>query len=101
MVLNYFLPMVTLAGTYARISWELWVSRTIGEAVPMQAERIRSKRKVSGREYDLFCDRSCSAAIHNCFFSLVVSRFMGSAVFCLGLNKFRGVTELFLAFSQD
>ena len=47
MVLNYFLPMVTLAGTYARISWELWVSRTIGEAVPMQAERIRSKRKVS------------------------------------------------------
>nr|KAG5690705.1 hypothetical protein BaRGS_005068 [Batillaria attramentaria] len=46
MVLNYFLPMVTLACTYVRISWELWISKTIGEAVPMQAERIRSKRKV-------------------------------------------------------
>ncbi|XP_070188358.1 tachykinin-like peptides receptor 99D [Littorina saxatilis] len=47
MVLNYFLPMVILTVTYSRISWELWVSRTIGEAVSMQAERIRSKRKVS------------------------------------------------------
>ncbi|KAL8588608.1 hypothetical protein ACOMHN_067461 [Nucella lapillus] len=46
MVLNYFLPIITLAATYARISWELWIGRTIGEAVPMQAERIRSKRKV-------------------------------------------------------
>ncbi|XP_070188356.1 tachykinin-like peptides receptor 99D [Littorina saxatilis] len=46
MVLNYFLPMVILTVTYSRISWELWVSRTIGEAVSMQAERIRSKRKV-------------------------------------------------------
>ncbi|KAH9495292.1 Tachykinin-like peptides receptor 99D [Bulinus truncatus] len=46
MVLNYFLPMLTLFGTYARIGWELWGGKTIGEAVPMQAERVRSKRKV-------------------------------------------------------
>lgn len=47
MVLNYFLPMITLFATYARIGWELWGSQTIGEVVPMQAERVRSKRKVS------------------------------------------------------
>nr|UPH84402.1 tachykinin receptor long subtype [Haliotis discus hannai] len=46
MILNYFLPMVTLAGTYARIGWELWGSKAIGETIPMQAERIKSKRKV-------------------------------------------------------
>ncbi|XP_059147321.1 tachykinin-like peptides receptor 99D [Physella acuta] len=46
MVLNYFLPMITLFATYARIGWELWGSKTIGEAVPMQAERVRGKRKV-------------------------------------------------------
>nr|KAI8766675.1 tachykinin-like peptides receptor 99D isoform X2 [Biomphalaria glabrata] len=46
MVLNYFLPMVTLFGTYARIGWELWGSKAIGEVVPMQAERVRRKRKV-------------------------------------------------------
>ncbi|XP_035824812.1 tachykinin-like peptides receptor 99D isoform X2 [Aplysia californica] len=46
MVVNYFVPMITLAATYLRIGWELWGSQAIGEAVPMQAERIRSKRKV-------------------------------------------------------
>ncbi|CAL1529744.1 unnamed protein product [Lymnaea stagnalis] len=46
MILNYFLPMLTLFGTYARIGWELWCSKAIGEAVPMQAERVKSKRKV-------------------------------------------------------
>ncbi|BFZ18082.1 hypothetical protein BsWGS_21121 [Bradybaena similaris] len=46
MVLNYFLPMITLFATYVRIGWELWGSQAIGEAVSMQAERVRSKRKV-------------------------------------------------------
>ncbi|KAK6169371.1 hypothetical protein SNE40_020439 [Patella caerulea] len=45
-IFNYFLPMLTLAGTYARIGWELWGSQVIGETVPMQAERVKSKRKV-------------------------------------------------------
>ncbi|PVD37387.1 hypothetical protein C0Q70_04386 [Pomacea canaliculata] len=46
MILNYFLPIVTLAVTYSRIAWKLWDSKAIGEALPMQVERIRSKRKV-------------------------------------------------------
>ncbi|ESO87099.1 hypothetical protein LOTGIDRAFT_107384 [Lottia gigantea] len=46
MIVNYFLPMMTLACTYTRISWELWGSQAIGETVPMQAERVKSKRKV-------------------------------------------------------
>ena len=46
MVLNFFVPMLALAVTYGRIGWELWCSQAIGEVVPMQAERMRSKRKV-------------------------------------------------------
>lgn len=30
-----------------RIGWELWGSKAIGEAVPMQTERVKSKRKAS------------------------------------------------------
>ncbi|KAK3765565.1 hypothetical protein RRG08_067287 [Elysia crispata] len=46
MILNYFLPIITLSATYVRIGWELWGSKVIGETVPMQADRVKSKRKV-------------------------------------------------------
>ncbi|RUS74097.1 hypothetical protein EGW08_018144 [Elysia chlorotica] len=46
MILNYFLPIITLTATYVRIGWELWGSKVIGETVPMQADRVKSKRKV-------------------------------------------------------
>ena len=46
MVMTYFLPMMSMCYTYSRIGLELWGSRAIGEATEVQAESIKSKRKV-------------------------------------------------------
>lgn len=47
LIVTYVLPLVTLTVTYARVGFELWGSRAIGENTPVQYERIRSKRRVS------------------------------------------------------
>ena len=47
MIMTYFLPMMSMCYTYSRIGLELWGSRAIGEATEVQAESIKSKRKVS------------------------------------------------------
>lgn len=46
LIVTYVLPLVTLTVTYARVGFELWGSRAIGENTPVQYERIRSKRRV-------------------------------------------------------
>jgi tachykinin receptor 3 len=46
MIMTYFLPMISMCYTYSRIGLELWGSRAIGEASEVQAESIKSKRKV-------------------------------------------------------
>ena len=56
MIMTYFLPMISMCYTYSRIGLELWGSRAIGEATTVQADSIKSKRKVflSAKIY-LFC----------------------------------------------
>ena len=46
MILTYFLPMAIMTGLYAAIGIELWGSQAIGEATAVQAESIKSKRRV-------------------------------------------------------
>ena len=46
MIMTYFLPMISMCYTYSRIGLELWGSRAIGEATTVQADSIKSKRKV-------------------------------------------------------
>ena len=46
MIMTYFLPMISMCYTYSRIGLELWGSRAIGEATEVQADSIKSKRKV-------------------------------------------------------
>ena len=47
MVVTYFLPMLSMSVTYAKIGAELWGARAIGEATAVQRESINSKRRVS------------------------------------------------------
>ena len=49
MVVTYFLPMLSMSVTYAKIGAELWGARAIGEATAVQRESINSKRRVSVR----------------------------------------------------
>ena len=46
MVVTYFLPMLSMSVTYAKIGAELWGARAIGEATAVQRESINSKRRV-------------------------------------------------------
>ncbi len=46
MLVNYFVPLGILAGTYTRVGCELWGSQFIGEYNKQQAESVRSKRRV-------------------------------------------------------
>ncbi len=46
MLVNYFVPLGILAGTYTRVGCELWGSQFIGEYNVQQAESVRSKRRV-------------------------------------------------------
>ncbi|XP_038104891.1 tachykinin-like peptides receptor 99D isoform X3 [Culex quinquefasciatus] len=46
MFLTYFLPIGSMTFTYARIGFELWGSKSIGECTQRQLENIRSKRRV-------------------------------------------------------
>ena len=51
MLVDYFVPLGALAGTYARVGKELWGSQAIGEASKKQEEAVKSKRRVSdGRQ---------------------------------------------------
>ena len=54
MLVNYFIPLGILAGTYARVGCELWGSRAIGEYTSRQEENVRSKRKVSRQMFFFF-----------------------------------------------
>ena len=47
MVVTYFLPMLSMSVTYAKIGMELWGARAIGEATEVQRDSINSKRRVS------------------------------------------------------
>lgn len=46
MFLTYFLPIGSMTFTYARIGFELWGSKSIGECTQRQLENIKSKRRV-------------------------------------------------------
>ena len=46
MVVTYFLPMLSMSVTYAKIGMELWGARAIGEATEVQRDSINSKRRV-------------------------------------------------------
>ena len=47
MLIDYFVPLGALAGTYIRVGMELWGSKAIGEATKKQEETVKSKRRVS------------------------------------------------------
>lgn len=53
MVVTYFLPMLSMSVTYAKIGAELWGARAIGEATAVQRESINSKRRVSNESTTL------------------------------------------------
>merc|ERR550532_3885061 len=46
MMLTYFLPMAIMIGMYSAIGLELWGQQAIGEATAVQADSIKSKRRV-------------------------------------------------------
>ena len=56
MIMTYFLPMISMCYTYSRIGLELWGSRAIGEATEVQADSIKSKRKVDKYRKGFFND---------------------------------------------
>ncbi|XP_055848490.1 tachykinin-like peptides receptor 99D [Episyrphus balteatus] len=45
-ILTYFLPIISMTVTYARVGIELWGSKAIGEYTPRQVENVKSKRRV-------------------------------------------------------
>lgn len=49
LIVTYFLPLLALAITYARVGKQLWGSQAIGERTPGQEETIRTKRRVGRR----------------------------------------------------
>ena len=46
-MLTYFLPMAIMIGMYSAIGLELWGQQAIGEATAVQADSIKSKRRVN------------------------------------------------------
>ncbi|CAH2071762.1 unnamed protein product, partial [Iphiclides podalirius] len=46
MMLTYFIPIISLTYTYARIGAELWGSHSIGESSHHQLDNVKSKRRV-------------------------------------------------------
>jgi hypothetical protein len=46
MLFTYFVPIIVMGYTYARVGIELWGSQSIGEATQRQLENIKSKRRV-------------------------------------------------------
>lgn len=47
MMMTYFIPIISMSYTYARIGAELWGSRSIGESTQRQVDNVQSKRRVS------------------------------------------------------
>ena len=58
MVVTYFLPMLSMSVTYAKIGVELWGARAIGEATEVQRDSINSKRRVSTKRKALRLEKS-------------------------------------------
>ena len=56
MMLTYFLPMAIMIGMYSAIGLELWGQQAIGEATAVQADSIKSKRRVNTDLYYTFFD---------------------------------------------
>ena len=54
MMLTYFLPMAIMIGLYSAIGLELWGQQAIGEATAVQADSIKSKRRVSFNFLNIF-----------------------------------------------
>ena len=54
MVVTYFLPMLSMSVTYAKIGMELWGARAIGEATEVQRDSINSKRRVREGKEDAY-----------------------------------------------
>ncbi|XP_013138830.1 PREDICTED: neuromedin-K receptor-like [Papilio polytes] len=46
MMVTYFIPIIAMTYTYARIGRELWGSKSIGESSQRQADNVKSKRRV-------------------------------------------------------
>lgn len=46
MVLTYFIPIISMTYTYARVGVELWGSQSIGECTQRQLDNVKSKRRV-------------------------------------------------------
>ncbi|KPJ19314.1 Tachykinin-like peptides receptor 99D [Papilio machaon] len=46
MILTYFLPIISMTYTYARVGVELWGSQSIGECTQRQLDNVKSKRRV-------------------------------------------------------
>ncbi|CAH2241870.1 jg16258 [Pararge aegeria aegeria] len=46
MVLTYFLPIISMTYTYAKVGVELWGSKSIGECTQRQLDNVKSKRRV-------------------------------------------------------
>ncbi|XP_063360190.1 tachykinin-like peptides receptor 99D isoform X4 [Cydia amplana] len=46
MILTYFVPIISMMYTYARVGIELWGSKSIGECTQAQLESVKSKRRV-------------------------------------------------------
>ena len=55
-MLTYFLPMAIMIGMYSAIGLELWGQQAIGEATAVQADSIKSKRRVNTDLYYTFFD---------------------------------------------
>lgn len=53
-MLTYFLPMAIMIGMYSAIGLELWGQQAIGEATAVQADSIKSKRRVNTDLYHTF-----------------------------------------------
>ncbi|CAG4918000.1 unnamed protein product [Colias eurytheme] len=46
MLLTYFLPIMSMSYTYAKVGIELWGSKSIGECTQRQLDNVKSKRRV-------------------------------------------------------
>ncbi|XP_023934667.1 tachykinin-like peptides receptor 99D isoform X2 [Bicyclus anynana] len=46
MVLTYFLPIISMTYTYAKVGVKLWGSKAIGECTQRQLDNVKSKRRV-------------------------------------------------------
>ncbi|XP_045447006.1 tachykinin-like peptides receptor 99D [Melitaea cinxia] len=46
MILTYFLPIISMTYTYAKVGVELWGSKSIGECTQRQLDNVKSKRRV-------------------------------------------------------